>query len=83
MDFNDEIHRHLNDSSTYLVLVLLFIDSLEGFEFMIKGCLISDCDIFDLVKIVFSVYKKVLYQLLVSERSEWYLNDQGGHSDSE
>ena len=36
MDFNDEIHRHLNDKSTSLLLVLLFIDSLEGFEFMIK-----------------------------------------------
>ena len=36
MDFNDEIHRHLNDKSTSLLLVLLFIDSLEGFEFMIN-----------------------------------------------
>ena len=53
MDSNDEIHRHLNDSLTSLVLVLLFIDSLEGFEFIIKGCLISDCDIFYLVNFVF------------------------------
>ena len=57
MDFNDEIHFHLNDSSTSFVLVLRFISTLKGFEFMIKDCIISDCNILDLVNIVFSTRK--------------------------
>ena len=32
------IGTDLNDNSISLELVFLFIDSLEGFEFMIKGC---------------------------------------------